>query len=191
MYGWTHHGVTGETRPTPLRTRRHLLAGGAMLGLLVIPGAWASGASAASAPLVWPTVELLDGGRFGAEQARQHDVVLVFWSTTCPFCRRHNQHVEKLHRAALAGKRALRVLGVARDRDAAVVQRYAQAQGYGFAITQDVAPLAAALAPRNLIPLTAVVGRDGRLVQVLPGEMFEEDVMELLDLARTAPKARS
>ncbi len=117
--------------------------------------------------------------------------MVVFWSTTCPFCRRHNQHVEKLHRAAQAAGAPLRVLGAARDRDAAVVQRYAQAQGYSFAITQDVAPLAAALAPRNLIPQTAVVGRDGRLVQVLPGEMFEEDVMELLDLARAAPKARS
>ncbi len=90
-------------------------------------------------------------------------------------------------------------MGVARDRDAGTVQRYAQAQGYSFDITQDVAPLAAALAPRNLIPQTAVIGRDGRLLQLLPGEMFEEDVMELLDLAQRAegapatspPKARS
>ena len=103
----------------------------------------------------------------------------------------HVAAAQKDRRAVQAAGAPLRVLGVARDRDAAVVQRYAQAQGYGFAITQDVAPLAAALAPRNLIPLTAVVGRDGRLVQVVPGEMFEEDVMELLDLARAAPKARS
>ena len=173
--------MTGETRPTPLRTRRRLLAGGAMLGLLASPGAWASGASAASAPLVWPTVELLDGGRFGAEQARQHDVVLVFWSTTCPFCRRHNQHVEKLHRAALAGKRALRVLGVARDRDPEVVRRYAQAQGYTFPITMAAGPLSELVAARRVIPLTVVVDKAGRLRQSIPGEMFEEDVMELLE----------
>jgi thiol-disulfide isomerase/thioredoxin len=141
--------------------------------------------------VTWPAVRLLDGRTLDAAHWQGQVGVVVFWSTTCPFCRRHNQHVDKLHRAAQATGAPLRVLGVARDRDAAVVQRYAQAQGYGFAITQDVAPLAAALAPRNVIPLTAVVGRDGRLAQVLPGEMFEEDVMELLDLARAAPRARS
>jgi thiol-disulfide isomerase/thioredoxin len=169
--------------------RRPLLAAlaGAVAGLPLVARA---AAARPGEPVAWPTVRLLDGRTLEAAQWQGQVGVVVFWSTTCPFCRRHNQHVEKLHRAAQAAGAPLRVLGVARDRDAAVVQRYAQAQGYGFAITQDVAPLAAALAPRNLIPLTAVVGRDGRLVQVLPGEMFEEDVMELLDLARTAPKAR-
>jgi hypothetical protein len=47
------------------------------------------------------------------------------------------------------------------------------------------------MAPRNLIPQTAVVGRDGRLLQLLPGEMFEEDVMELLDLAPAAPQTKA
>ena len=172
--------------------RRRMLSAlclGALCG--AAPAALSQGSKPAGRVVSWPEVTLLDGTRWGPAQAQGKAVIVVFWSTTCPFCRRHNQHVDKLHRAAQATGAPLRVLGVARDRDAAVVQRYAQAQGYGFAITQDVAPLAAALAPRNVIPLTAVVGRDGRLAQVLPGEMFEEDVMELLDLARAAPRARS
>lgn len=149
-------------------------------------GALATGTSlaapaAAGAAVDWPEVTLLDGGRFGAAQAAGHAVVVVFWSLTCPFCRRHNQHVEKLHRAA-AGK-AVRVLGVARDRDAAAVARYAQAQGYSFPITMDNAAMAAALSMRRLIPLTVTVDRQGRLRQVIPGEMFEPDVLELLQLA--------
>jgi hypothetical protein len=56
--------------------------------------------------------------------------VVVFWSTTCPFCRRHNQHVEKLHRPPPAPA-PLAVLGVARDRDAEAVRRHA-AHGYTF-----------------------------------------------------------
>ena len=79
------------------------------------------------------------------------------------------------------------VLGVARDgtsdKHAATVQRYAKVEGYSFAITLDAAPLQAALASRNIIPLTAAVTRQGLLKQVLPGEMFEEDMMELLQLA--------
>ncbi len=132
-------------------------------------------------PVAWPEMQLLDGRRLAAAAWREQAAVVVFWSTTCPFCRRHNQHVEKLHRAA-AGK-PLRVLGVAREHEAGVVQRHAAAQGYSFPITLDSAPLAAALSQRNLIPLTVTVDRQGRLKQVFPGEMFEEDLLEFLALA--------
>ena len=90
--------------------------------------------------------------------------------------------MEKLNRAA-AGL-PLTVLGVARERDASAVRRYVQQQGYSFAVTLDHAALAAALTDRRMVPLTAVVDAQARLLQVLPGEMFEEDVMELLQLAR-------
>lgn len=134
----------------------------------------------------WPSVTLLDGGRFGPAQAQGQAVVVVFWSTTCPFCRRHNQHVEKLHRAAADAP--LKVLGVARDADAALVRRYATQQGYSFPITLEQAPLAAALSQRRVIPLTAVVDRAGELRHLYPGEMFEEDLMELLALAKAGGK---
>jgi hypothetical protein len=42
--------------------------------------------------------------------------------------------------------------------------------------------MAAALSTRRIIPLTLLVDRRGRLKQAIPGEMFEEDVMELLQL---------
>jgi thiol-disulfide isomerase/thioredoxin len=145
---------------------------------------WPAATAAPAEPgqaVAWPEVGLLDGGRFGPAQVAGRAVVVVFWSTTCPFCRRHNQHVEKLHRAA-AGRR-LSVLGVARDRDIAVVRHYAGQQGYTFPITTEQAPLAAALSARRVIPLTATIDRGGRLLQVIPGEMFEEDVLELLQLA--------
>ena len=95
----------------------------------------------------WPDMALLGGGRFGAAQAADNAVVVVFWTTTCPFCRRHNQHVEKLHRAA-AGKR-LRVLGVARETDAELVAQYAKAQGYSFPITMSQPGLVELLSPRE------------------------------------------
>jgi thiol-disulfide isomerase/thioredoxin len=173
------------TRPDPQR-RRLLAALALAAGTPLVQAAPAQKGEA----VAWPAVTLLDGRTLAPAHWQDRLAVVVFWSTTCPFCRRHNQHIEKLQQAARAAGAPLRVLGVARDRDATTVRRYAQAQGYSFDITQDVAPLAAALAPRNLIPQTAVVGRDGRLVQLLPGEMFEEDVMELLDLARSAPKGR-
>ena len=163
--------------------------------LLLAAAAWTLPQLARSAPaqtgqaVAWPVVTLLDGTRLEATQLRAQAAVVVFWTTTCPFCRRHNQHVEKLHRAAQAAGLPLRVLGVARERNAAAVRRYAQQQGYTFPITLDHAPMAAALSERNVIPLTAVVDRLGRLKQVLPGEMFEEDVLELLQLAQAGTRS--
>lgn len=150
--------------------------------------AWAAPAQPGQA-VIWPDVSLLGGGSLSKAQLGSSAAVVVFWTTTCPFCRRHNQHLEKLHRAALAAGLPLRVLGVARASDADAVRRYAQQQGYSFPITLDHAPLAAALSERKVIPLTAVVDRQGRLKQVLAGEMFEEDLLELLPLASSGARS--
>lgn len=147
----------------------------------------AAGPSARAAPaqpgeaVAWPEVTLIDGRRWSAAQAQGKAVVVVFWSTTCPFCLRHNAHVARLQRET-AG-RPLEILTVARERDADAVRRYLARHGYGFAVTLDTAPMAAALTSRRMIPLTVTVGRDGRLRQVIPGEMFEDDVLELARLA--------
>jgi len=131
-------------------------------------------------PVQWPSdIPLLDGGRWAPAPGQAQ--VVVFWSTSCPFCRRHNAHVDKLHRS-LAG-RPVSVLGVARDRDPAAVRRYIAQQGYGFPVTLAWQEMAAALSRRNMIPLTVSVDRQGRLREVIPGEMFEGDVMDLASLA--------
>ena len=122
---------------------------------------------------------LLDGSRWTPAPGRAQ--VVVFWSVTCPFCQRHNAHVDKLYRAAGAG--GPQVLTVSRDRDAAAVQRYLAANGYAFPVTLAHEAMSAALAARRIIPLTVLVDARGRLKQAIPGEMFEEDVLELLKLA--------
>lgn len=129
----------------------------------------------------WPTVRLLDGRNWSAADAKDKAVIVVFWSITCPFCRRHNPHVEKL-RAAAVGK-PLVVLTVSRDADAAAVARHLREQGLNFAVTLDYALMSEALSTRRVTPLTVTVGRDGRVRQVIAGEMFEEDVLELVQLA--------
>ncbi len=156
-------------------TRRHLLGGLAALAAGPLQAAPANPGEAVR----WPAVTLLDGTAWSAAPGRAQ--VVVFWSVTCPFCRRHNAHVDKLYRAAADG--GPQVLTVARDRDPAAVRRYLASNGYTFPVSLDAEPLAAALSTRRIIPLTLVVDRQGRLKQAVPGEMFEEDVMELLQRA--------
>ena len=74
-------------------------------------------------------------------------------------------------------------LGTPDEATPAAVRRYLAANGYAFPVSLDHDALAAALAARRVIPLTLLVDRQGRLKQAIPGEMFEEDVMELLTFA--------
>ena len=160
--------------------RRRLLRIAALTTLYPLFGA-ASAQPQQSQVVVWPEVTLLDGTRWGPVQAQGKQVIVVFWSTTCPFCQRHNAHIEKLRRAA-AG-RPLEIITVARDKDPAAVKAYLARYGYGFQVTMAQDAMAAALSRRKVIPLTITVDRQGRLGQVIPGEMFEDDVMEWLRAA--------
>jgi hypothetical protein len=155
-------------------TRRHLLGSLAAVAAAPLQAAPPSPGK----PVRWPEVTLLDATRWAPAVDRAQ--VVVFWSVTCPFCKRHNAHVDKLYRAASDG--GPQVLTVSRDRDAAAVRRYLAANGYAFPVSMDHEVMAAALSTRRIIPLTLLVDRAGRLKQAIPGEMFEEDVMELLKL---------
>lgn len=160
-----------------MRRRALLLS----MGACAAPLAGAQPASPGSL-VHWPSgVRLLDGSAWGAEQVQGRAVVLVFWSLTCAFCERHNAHIDKLWRAVR--DKPITVIGVVRGSDAPSVARHVQAKGWGFANTVDAAPLAAALSERRSVPLTVVVDKLGRLLEVVPGEMFEEDVMGYLRLA--------
>ena len=181
--------MSTHTGPAGLLRRRHCLMAGAAIsaGLLAAgtgrAAAPAEGAAPALGDIVrWPDIGLLDGRRLAPSLPGQQASVVVFFSTTCPFCARHNVHVQKLRDAAAA--LPLRVLGVAHERDPAVVKRYAAARGLQFDISLDAGPLRAALSPLRGIPLTCVVDRQQRLREVIRGEMFEEDVLGLAKWAR-------
>lgn len=134
-------------------------------------------------PFAWPEIALLDGPLLRPADWQDTAAVLVFWATHCPFCRRHNAHVEKLHRA-VAGQR-LRVLGLSTDRDPEKVRRYLREQGYGFPVSLTAAePLRLLLGLRRTIPTTIGISRNGRVGLAMPGEMFEEDVLAMASLAQ-------
>lgn len=152
------------------------------VGLHAVGGgtsAWANASGAASgqgAVVRWPSIKLMDGRAWAPEAGRPQ--LVVFWSVTCPFCQRHNAHLQRLHEKVSA-EGGPQILTVSRDRDLAAVMRYLKTNGYTFPVTFEHEPLRTALAARTVVPLTVLVDRRGRILQSIPGEMFEEDVMEL------------
>jgi peroxiredoxin len=152
-------------------------------GLLALGAATPACAAALGDTVRWPeAITLLDGSSLLADQFRDNALLVVFFSTTCPFCARHNSHVQKL--VTTSAGLPLHVLGVALDKSADSVRAYAHSHGYSFDVTLDARALREALSPRKVIPLSCVIDRAGRLRELVPGEMFEDDVLELAKWAR-------
>jgi len=131
----------------------------------------------------WPAIQLLDGRTVTHPVLGGAASVVVFFSTTCPFCARHNDHVQKL----LERSRGLpmRVLAVAHDRQEALVRTYVQRRKLAFDVSLDHVPMRAALTQLKGIPITCVVDRQQRLREVIRGEMFEDDVIGLAKWAES------
>ena len=162
--------------------RRKIVAAGLAAGAgAALPWAVLAASARPGDTLDWPALQILDGATLAPAAWQGTAAVVVFWATWCAYCHRHNAHIDKLHRS-LAG-RALRVIGVAVDSDASGVRRYMAANGYRFPVTLDAEPLRSRLTTRRSVPLTCTIDARGRLKQVIPGEMFEADVLELANLA--------
>ena len=147
-----------------------------MLGLATVLPTLAPAQSAETgAPIDLPVISVLGGDKIDPASWRGKPAIVVFWATHCPYCKRHNAHIEKLYRATQG--QSLRVLGVALDTDVAAVRRYMAVNGYSFPVTLDGGVLRQRLTPRRVIPMTCVLDRLGRVVQAIPGEMAEDDVL--------------
>ena len=132
-------------------------------------------------PIEWPVIELLDGTTLAPAAWPGMAAVVVFWATHCPFCKRHNAHVEKLYRATKG--QPVRILTLAEDGNADLVRQHMRSHGYGFPVALSDGVLRRRMTTRRIIPMTCVVDRDGRLRQAIPGEMSEDDVMGLAQAA--------
>ena len=146
----------------------------------VLPGFAQAQSPGPGTPIDWPVISLLGGNKLDPASWRGQPAVVVFWATYCPYCKRHNAHVDKLYRATQG--LPFRVLGVALDTDENTVGRYMTVNGYSFPVTIDRGVLRQRLTPRHVIPMTCVLDRRGRLVQAIPGEMSEDDVLGLARL---------
>ena len=151
------------------------------------------GASLAAAPLVarahevgerieWQDVTLLDGRTLAAGDLRGRPVVVEFWASWCPFCKRQNPLLQQLYEAH--GGRGLRVLTFSIDKDPAKARAYVAEHRYTFPAAMADAEVARQFEPRRGLPELFVVGADGKIVVRESGEMFPEDVQALARFAR-------
>ena len=124
----------------------------------------------------WRDVELLDGTILPARKlAEGPPVVVEFWASWCPFCKRQNPHLQALadrHRGTLT------VLALSIDKDPGKARAYMKEHGYTFAAAMVGADTERWFGKREGLPEIYVVD-GGRIVFREVGEMYPEDVSSL------------
>jgi thiol-disulfide isomerase/thioredoxin len=118
-------------------------------------------------------LERVSGGTWSLRQERGNVVLLNFWATWCPPCRKETPDLVKLHQR-YSGQ-GFTVVGVSLDENARqavppFVERYAVP--YPMLLAGE-SRLAASV---EGLPTSLLIGRDGRVVETYVGAVTEENL---------------
>jgi thiol-disulfide isomerase/thioredoxin len=145
------------------------------------PASFAQDGPAAGTSIALPALTLIDGRTLPAGYFLGKPVVIEYWASWCPFCARQNPYLQKL--TLQARDKGLEILTVSIDRREPDAQEYVKKHRYTFPVAMETPQLRAIFGKRKVIPQIFVIDAHGKLAESIPGEMFEEDVLDLLKYA--------
>ncbi|RZS57872.1 TlpA family protein disulfide reductase [Sphaerotilus mobilis] len=121
-----------------------------------------------------PDFTLLDGRRLAASELAGQVVVLYWWASWCPFCAVQSPLIDQLQRAHRG--QGLRVVGLSIDKKPEEASAHLARKGYAYTSAWVSPELARTLPKPKGLPVTVVLGRDGRVVMSESGQLFPEDI---------------
>ncbi|MDR2686265.1 MAG: TlpA family protein disulfide reductase [Oscillospiraceae bacterium] len=124
------------------------------------------------------TVTDAEGNSFRLSDWRGAPVVLNFWASWCPPCRKEMPEFDKAH-----GELGNEIMFLMVDSGETVEAgaRFAQAQGYGFPVYFDTENEATVAYGISGIPATYFIDREGYIVSNVVGELSEETLRRGID----------
>jgi len=132
-----------------------------------------------------PQFELKDiNGRIVRLSNYRGKVVLInFWATWCPPCRVEMPDLIRLQREH--GKEGLQIIGITYPPERKLrVQRFARSLNVNYPIILGTHQLKASFSSEEVLPLTIVIDRDGKVSDIISGillrEEFDEKIKPLL-----------
>lgn len=124
------------------------------------------------------TVEMFDGAEISLEALRGKVVLLNFWATWCPPCRKELTHVQKEIIDRFEG-RPFVFLPVSRGESREAVAAFREKTGYAFPMGLDSLRTVYDRYASNFIPRNFLIGPDGKVVFSAVG-YDEEEFRELI-----------
>jgi thiol-disulfide isomerase/thioredoxin len=153
----------------------------AVLLALATAVAWPAAAADAGGIVHWSDVRLHDGRIVRARELQGRTVVVEFWATWCPFCKKQNPYLQRLHKEH--GGKGLVVLTFSIDRSPEAVAAYMMEHDYTFAAAMAGEQSSKWFPDRKGLPVVYVVDPNGKIVYHEVGELFEEDILGLARFA--------
>ena len=126
------------------------------------------------------TVTGMDGKTYSLAGLKGRIVLLNFWATWCPPCRKEMPDMEKLYRTY--EKKGLTVIAVS-DEDRATVAQFLAKNSYSFPVALDSGRQVNKAFSVDGIPKSFIFDREGRLAAQAIDMRTEAQFMELLKLA--------
>lgn len=168
--------------------RRQVAWAGVALGAAAAGWAWHRSQRQELAPPAAPGVEIWsqelqrpDGSPLRLSTLRGQPLIVNFWATWCPPCVREMPMIERFYqsRAKATGRQAWRILGLAVDRQQAVVDYLRQNP-----VTYDIAVAGFDAMQwgrdwgndKNGLPFTVAFAADGRILRRKLGELGEGEL---------------
>lgn len=126
------------------------------------------------------TLEKLGGGTITlAEYRGEKPVILDFWASWCPNCRRD---MPKVNRWYEQYQGQVEVIGINLQENPKTVEKFVQQNNIIFPIAFDPAGSVSATFGIQFTNTYFLFNKAGELIRVIPGDIKEEDVVSLLEI---------
>ena len=125
------------------------------------------------------SLDKLGGGTITlAEYKGRKPVVLDFWATWCPNCRRDMPHLNTLYEKY---KDQVEVIGIDLQENPSVVQKFITEKGITFPIAFDANGEAGRAYGVRYTNFHVLIDIDGNVVKSIPGDISESDITALFN----------
>ena len=118
---------------------------------------------------------LLDGKALAAQALKGKAVLVVFWATWCPTCRKELPELQALYEKHRG--RGFEILALSIDADAFTVEEFWKDHDYAFPVAMRAPAHARVFGPVKAIPALYLIDRKGKVVTVFPAQVAPDDLL--------------
>ncbi len=126
------------------------------------------------------SIQMLDGSSLTFEALEGKVVLVNFWATWCPPCRKEFARLQKDVIDRFAGKDFV-LLPISIDDDPDTVRKFMERNGYDFPVAVDPGRKIYSLFAEKYVPRNFVIGKDGKVAFYVVGYDENGEFDEMVD----------